>query len=190
MRQTQLNENGEGLPRYGNPTSTLDIAGDTGWTRDQIDRRMRKLVRTQYIRTVRRGNDGVVIFIQRAKKKQKVTRTGSAKTAEPNTQVPLNQRSQDARFRESQGTHDANQPKNQTVARFPTKSLSYSETSSYSNTDAAAKTAADDFLSLTGKELAKQETLPKGKSYAELDERRRFLLKQSEEIKARYGAHP
>src|SRR5258708_937114 len=91
MRQTQLNDYGEGLPRYGNPTSRKDIAGDTGWTVSQIDHWMRTLVHAGYIRTVKKGNDGVVIFIQKAKKKQRVRpdfhSTGSAKSAIPKNQV-------------------------------------------------------------------------------------------------------
>jgi hypothetical protein len=55
------------------------------------------------------------------------------------------------------------------------------------NTAAAAKTAAGDFFSLLGKELGKQKGLPRGKTRRELDERRRFLLRQGEELVVKYA---
>jgi hypothetical protein len=55
------------------------------------------------------------------------------------------------------------------------------------NTTAAAKTAAGDFFSLLGKELGKQNGLPRRKTQRELDERRRFLLRQGEELVVKYA---
>jgi hypothetical protein len=53
------------------------------------------------------------------------------------------------------------------------------------NITAAAKTAA---VSLRC--LVKEKSISKAKTERELDERRRLLLRQSEQIKARYGVQP
>jgi hypothetical protein len=71
----------------------------------------------------------------------------------------------------------------QSDAQFPT-TLTPKSLFNYNNT-AAAKTAAD-FLSC----LAEDKSIPRTKSQRELDERRRLLLRQSEQIKARYGVQP
>jgi DNA-binding MarR family transcriptional regulator len=203
MRQTQLNEQGEGLPRYGNPTSRKDIAGDTGWTLSQIDHWMRTLVHAGYIRTMRTGNDGVVIFIRNAKKKQRVRpdfhSTGSAKSATPKSQVaPI---SRGIGFRSSQigDTQIPNKFLNQAITELPTKDLSYSYTSFLGqHTDAAKSAACFPASSIREKvqeqkqtnpsfsEVQRQRQIPRPMTEKEIDQRRRLLLKQGEEIMARY----
>lgn len=130
MRQTQLNEQGEGLPRYGNPTSRKDIAGDTGWNVNQIKHWMNILVRTRYIRVVRQGNDGLIIFIQKAKKKQKVRPTGRADSARLKDQVGRNRPEIGFRSGGIDPTQAPNIYLNQSDSNAATKGLYYSYTSS------------------------------------------------------------
>lgn len=185
MRQTQLNEAGEGLPRYGNPISTHDILTDTGWSKNQIKKWMCRLRRAGYIRTVRSGNDGVVIFIAKAKKKQRVqANLGSAKSAPSNSQVVPNQRRIGLGSRQTGTTLDANPLLNQAVAVAPTISLSYSETPSLLQHGVAPKTGALTSISeiLRGKPTPKATPPLREMTEQEKQQRLRHLHQQAEQL--------
>lgn len=198
MRQTQLNEAGEGVVRYGNPTSRADIAADTGWSDSNVKRWTVRLVRVGYIRTVRSGNDGLIFFIKKGKNKAKnpkcsprflphsqgeVRCNGSSSVGlekcRPDSQVGLHETNSRA---ESAPTWASNLPENQATAPSPTtlipKNPFYYKT----------KWLADAHPSVTFllKEVAKAKAIPKAKTERELDATRRLLLKQAEEIKAKY----
>lgn len=147
-----------------------------------------------YIRTTRRGNDGVVIFIARAKKKtrnsgrsaKKVTDSvGSLKISERASEVPCNSGNMPARFPENQGADEANPMQNQELVAPRTKSLSYSEKPSLLQERADAKSASVFPLSL--KEILKKMQVPASElSERQLQARRSELLSQAETIKVRY----
>jgi hypothetical protein len=71
LRQTSVNDQGEGVVLYGNPLTREQIADDTGWNENNIRNWTRRLVRTGYIRAQRSGNDGCVFFVRKAKSKAK-----------------------------------------------------------------------------------------------------------------------
>ena len=182
MRQTQLNESGEGLPRYGNPISRADITGDTGWTLKQIEHWTAKLVGAGYIRVKRQGNDGLVFFIQKAKNKHKVARTGRPDSGRPDRQLSPDLGDFAPRSPKSQATCTPNSTENQGVTPFPTKSPSYSDNPSSLQHRSAAENAAPSLSSLL-KDLGKKKAVPSYKaSQAQIAERERLLSRQRQEI--------
>jgi hypothetical protein len=136
LRQTSMNEQGEGIVLYGNPLTREQIASDTGWSKNNIRNWTRRLVKTQYIRAVRSGNDGCVFFVRKAKSKVKNPRPDIAyfpAALQPNgnyVAVPQRVRSlaqvvpQKAEGQTLYGTTSASIPaKNQIDAQFPTSSI-------------------------------------------------------------------
>lgn len=71
MRQSQINESGEGLPHYGNPLTRKRIRDDTGFSERKIERWTERLVNAGYIHVERIGNKGLIFFIHKAKSKAK-----------------------------------------------------------------------------------------------------------------------
>ncbi len=71
MRQSQVNESGEGLPHYGNPLTFSEIAEDTGFPASTLRKWADKLTLAGYIHTTRVGNIGLIFFIHKAKSKAK-----------------------------------------------------------------------------------------------------------------------
>lgn len=173
-RQTGINDAGEGMVLYGNPLSREYIARDSGdlpeW---KIKTWTARLIKHRYIRAIRSGNRGMIFFIHKAKSKTKVGTDSHRPKRQVGTEL-------DRGRHESTPTYANNQHENQQDARFPTTLIP--KDLSYYNKDAAAQTAA---VSISC--LAKGKTIPRGMTEKELDERRRFLLRQSEEIQARYG---
>src|SRR6266403_539633 len=72
LRQTQINDAGEGVVLYGNPLSRKSIAKDAGgWPERRIKDWTARLIKAGYIRAVRAGNDGMIFFVRKAKSKTK-----------------------------------------------------------------------------------------------------------------------
>jgi hypothetical protein len=74
LRQTGLNEIGEGVVSYGHPITRQEITDDTGFADWRIKRWTDRLRRTEYIRTQKSGNDGLIFFVLEAKHKSKRAR--------------------------------------------------------------------------------------------------------------------
>lgn len=192
LRQTGINDAGEGVVLYGNPLSRKSIAKDTGgWPERRIKDWTARLIRAGYIRAVRSGNDGMIFFVRKAKSKSKNPKPSTlyfpvqCKEVGRKNVRPENQDGRETVLSgtEKRPTWADNSLAAQSDAHFPT-TLTSKSLSNYNNT-AAAKTAA---VSLSS--LAKDKSIPRAKSQRELDERRRLLLRQSEQIKARYGVQP
>jgi hypothetical protein len=191
MRQTQINDAGEGVVLYGNPLSRKSIAKDAGgWPERRIKDWTARLIKASYIRAVRAGNDGMIFFVRKAKSKTKNPKPSTRyfpvqckEVGRKNDRLEY----QDGRETvlsetEKRPTRADNSQVSQSDAHFPT-TLTPKSLSNYNNT-AAARTAA--VVSL----LSRKKSIPKAKTERELDERRRLLLRQSEQIKARYGVQP
>lgn len=71
MRQTGVNEAGEGIVNYGNPFTRVEIQEDTGYHERRLENWIDLLRRTAYIRTESKGNKGLTFFIKNAKSKSK-----------------------------------------------------------------------------------------------------------------------
>ena len=149
LRQTGLNEIGEGVVSYGHPITRKEIHEDTGYGASRIERWIERLRCTEYIRTEKRGNDGLIFFVLAAKHKTKKARV-AASVQPPEAQVtpPMLPPHKNA------ATYPTEDKKVTLVGGSPIpKSLSYP------NKDAAAKTAAG------VKSLSKQKEIPKPKTW-------------------------
>lgn len=98
LKQTALNESGEGVVNYGHPMTRSDIQDATGFHERRIEDWIDRLRRTGYIRTESRNKEGLIFFIQFAKNKTKrPTRKNVPVEAAPthnNGTVPLERASQ------------------------------------------------------------------------------------------------
>lgn len=86
LRQTGLNEAGEGIVNYGHPITRKEIQEDTGYGESRIERWTDRLRRTEYIRTEKRGNEGLIFFVLAGKHKTKKARV-AASALPPRPQV-------------------------------------------------------------------------------------------------------
>lgn len=71
LRQTGINEIGEGIVNYGHPITRMQIQTDTGYHERRLEDWIDLLRRTGYIRTESRNKDGLIFFVQNAKDKQR-----------------------------------------------------------------------------------------------------------------------
>ncbi len=206
MRQSQINESGEGLPHYGNPLTDEEISEDTGFSIRTIQSWRAKLIHTGYIHTARVGNTGLVYFIHKAKSKAKnpkpstryfpaelnpatgnyvpkvtprVTPKVSHNTAGPGPKVSHNPA---GTYAETCDTYADNSQENQSDTQNA-NTLIPKHLSNY-KTDPRAENARSPIPSF--KQLLEEKTVPRQKSEAALDERRRKLLLQAEEIKRKF----
>jgi hypothetical protein len=201
--QTALNKAGEGVVNYGHPLTFEQISDDLkGISTRTIRLWTARLRREGYIRTETHSNNGVTFWIMKAKQKTK-----QPKFANPTeTQRVMHSRHNSVGSPENSRHNSVGSEVNsrhpivpsqnkipaQTLADVPLAAVSDSPTPkgstsknlSYYNNTAAAKTAAD-LLS----PLAKDKSVPRGKSPRELDARRREMLSQAERIKAKYPAN-
>ena len=74
LRQTGINEIGEGIVNYGHPLTKAEIYADTGYSEKRVERWVKRLRDTEYIRTEQRPNEGLIFFVLGAKSKTKSTR--------------------------------------------------------------------------------------------------------------------
>lgn len=149
LRQTGLNESGEGIVNYGHPITRQEITENTGFADWRIERWTDRLRRTDYIRTEKSGNSGLIFFVLAGKHKTKRARE-AAKMLPPKPEVTTNLLPPD----KSAATYNLENKKVTLIGGSPIpKSLSYY------NKDAAAKIAAG------VSSLAKQKEIPKPKSW-------------------------
>jgi hypothetical protein len=149
LRQTGLNEIGEGVVSYGHPITRQEITDDTGFADWRIKRWTDRLRRTDYIRTQKSGNEGLIFFVLAAKHKTKRARD-RAKMYPPKPEVGTTMLPHDKNV----PTYPLEEKRVSLVGGSPIpKDLSYP------NKDAAAKTAA------VIKSLSKQVQIPKPKSW-------------------------
>jgi hypothetical protein len=197
VRQSQINESGEGLPHYGNPLRDEEVSADTGFSIRTIQSWRTKLIRTGYIHTTRVGNAGLVYFIHKAKHKAKNPKpstryfpaelqpSGNYKVSHnPAGLNPKVSQHPAGTCAETCDTYAANPSENQVVSRNA-KTLTPKHLSNY-KTDPRAKDARSPLSSF--KEILKEKTVPRSMSAAELDARRRELLLQGEEIMRKHPA--
>lgn len=80
LRQTGVNEIGEGIVNYGHPITRMEIQEDTGYHERRVENWIDLLRRTGYVRTESRGKSGLIFWVQNAKDKQR-KRRGNLETA-------------------------------------------------------------------------------------------------------------
>lgn len=162
LKQTAVNESGEGVVNYGHPMTREYITNETGFLDSRIERWVNRLRRLEYIRTEKRGNDGLVFFVLAAKNKTKSTRNSQMVAASAQPPKPRVAASAQPPIK-SAATYD-NEYKEVTLvggSPIPNSLSSY-------NKDAAAKPAAGVSLSQVAKSKAMPRP-PREKSTAELD---------------------
>jgi hypothetical protein len=178
LRQTGINECGEGIVNYGHPITRQQIQDDTGYGDWRIERWTDRLRRCEYIRTEKRGNDGLSFFVLAAKNKSKTKRNSQvldpAKMLPPGSVVAAKMLPP----RKNAATYVNENKTISLVGGFPIpKDLSY-----YNNT-AAAKAAA---VSTSFKEVLKSKQIQSPcLSEKQLQERMKLLRSQAEQIKAK-----
>jgi hypothetical protein len=169
LRQTSVSETGEGIVNYGHPQKRSSISRATGFPQWKIKKWMVVLLAKKYIRTEEFNPHGLVIYVQKAKQKNRRPgadqdrvkhRPGADQDRVPNWKSPY--------YRDS------------TRVEVYQKS-SIPKDLSYSNKDAAAKSAAVENLSPV------VQNLPREKSKAEIEERVRLLRIQAESLKGKYA---
>lgn len=149
LKQTGVNEAGEGVVEYGKPQTRASIAERTGYPEWQVKRWMDRLRRTEYIRTLH-AHEGVQIFVEKAKEKTRKAKQVGANLHRVNSEVGANLH---------RGCQSAPTQPLETIALESDGSVSITKSLSYYNKDAAAKPAAVPLLSL---EEQKQELRRKG----------------------------
>ncbi len=193
MRQSQINGSGEGLPHYGNPLTFAEIAEDTGFPASTLRKWAAVLTRTGYIHTRRTGNLGLVFFIHKAKSKAKSGKN-SCKVADKST-AKCGQ-SADAQVRpdmdapseQVRPSLDGVPPKDgRTYANKSFENEQVIENTNTLTSKSLSNYNTQESVSSLFKKAARKLQPPRGMSQASLDERRRLLLRQSEEIQAKYG---
>jgi SOS-response transcriptional repressor LexA len=198
--QTGINEWKEGLFDYGHPHTLKYISDEFGGTSERtIHRWIGILRKAGYIQTESHSNQGMTFWIAKAKdktKKPRVTEKVRAKLQPVSAKTPYAERvaSPENSLRETStefqnSLRDSVKESLQTAesAQFaaPIPKDFISESPSYYNKPADAKSASV-VSSLLG-EAARKLQPPRRTSQVSLDERRRLLLRQSEEMQAKYG---
>jgi hypothetical protein len=213
--QTALNQHGEGIVNYGHPLTFQQIGSDMkGIPSATIRKWTARLRREGYIRTESRGHEGLIFWIAKAKaktRKVKLTHEQDAETWFTHEQARFmqerspraNQDGEEIPSRANQNGEPASPRANQNGEREPKTPQVFSgefvadvsetpipkgfipESLSYYNKDSHAQTAC----SPTGllKELIRRRDVPRGPSAKELDQRRRELLRQGEEMARKYS---
>lgn len=192
--QTALNQAGEGVVNYGHSLRIRDIASDMkGIPERTIERWLGRLKREGYIRTEYHSNQGITFWIAKGKaktRKVKVTReqalgilNSPPQMAEsfPNSPPDV---AGSSLISPPQIVEESEEAVENAALAIPTPKDFTSENPSYYNKDAGAHDAPLSSLSL--KEVLRKIQTPVRSSQAELDETRRKLLLQAEEIKRKY----
>ncbi|HXL21950.1 MAG TPA: hypothetical protein VOA78_05760 [Candidatus Dormibacteraeota bacterium] len=203
MRQSQINESGEGLPHYGNPLTFAEIADDTGFPISTLRKWSDRLGRTGYIHTQRVGNLGLIFFIHKAKSKAKnpkphtryfpaelqpngdyrrmsakMTDKVTASQVRPNLDGPGEQ---------VRPNLDGVPPKNgRTYANNCIENQIDTPTSNTLTPKHLLNYNTQASVSSLLRKTARKLQPPRRMSQASLDERRRLLLRQSEEMQRKY----
>jgi len=209
--QTGLNQDGEGIVNYGHPITFQQIGDEMkGFPAATIRRWATTLRCESYIRSEPRGHDGLIFWIAKGKaktRKVKITHEEARSMEESAQELRFPNRANlngDGFPRRADLHTERPAPRPELngegaiktlqiltneyrtdVLETPTSKGPISESLSNYNKDAAAQTAAD--VSSLPSKAARQMQPPRRMNQEELDERRRLLLRQSEEIQARYA---
>lgn len=192
--QTSLNQAGEGVINYGHPLRIQDISIESkGIPCRTIERWLCRLRREGYIRTEYHSNQGITFWIAKGKdktRKVKITQEQAARILNSPPQMA-------ERFSNSPPdmagsstispphfVKESEQPVESTALAIPTPKGFTPESPSYYNKDAGAHYAP--LSSLPLQEILRKIQTPVRSSQADLDEARRKLLLQAEEIKRKY----
>jgi hypothetical protein len=211
--QTGLNQFGEGVVNYGHPRTFQEIGDEMkGISAETIRVWAATLRRARYIRTESHGHRGLVFWIAKAKaktRKVKITHEearfmlesarnlrhsprGNPNGQEISPREDLNGESILPR-EESNGEREPKTPQvfmGQFVAQVsdsPTPKGFTSENLSYYNKDSHAQSACSPTLPL--EKLIRRRDVPREPTARQLDERRRELLRQAEEMAHKYPLH-
>jgi hypothetical protein len=164
LKQTSVNEAGEGVVNYGHPITRMEIQEQTGYHERRVEDWIERLRRTSYIRTEPRGNEGLIFFVKSAKNKHKVSRNN----VPPKPEVSRNNVPRIPQLRAT----CADKPIKNEEDTLPHTSITPKDLSS-SNKDAASNPDAGVSIS----KLAKAKAIPRAfKSHKELDAERRRQL--------------
>ena len=191
--QTGMNQAGEGIVNYGHTLTLEQISYDTKGIRIRTIRRwIARLRREKYIRTEKHSNNGLTIWVLKAKSKTKRQRENSrpdvatsGKNSRPDVDASQRASRPDVATSKNEGS-----PKfldNPGITDFIYSSIPKGfipKDLSYYNKPAAARDAAVS-LSCLG-EIQSQKQMPRPMTEKETDQRRRFLLRQGEEMKKKY----
>jgi len=172
MRQTGQGE--EGIVARGSVVTYAQIADEMNCKRGSVREWMARLIREAYVR-IERDRRGIRIFV-RNPKKFRVSEVQHSKS-------PVSAGSSAGGVSEPQLSKAIHVVENAATSEILLRS-DLTKLPRNNNTTAAAKAAAV-YLSSP----VKEKSIPRANTKRQLDERRRLLLKQSEQIKARYGAH-
>jgi len=206
LNQTGLNEAGEGVVRYGHPLTLERISNDSEGIKVRTIRLwLARLKRKGYIRTEVHGIKGIKVWIAKGKSKTKTPRIHREDTT---SSTRTSRHDRDGSIKLSRHNLVANtagsRHKSVAIAAYGTPQLAQDvgvaadfdssipkgfipKDLSYYNNTAAAKTAADDVSSLLRK-TAREKQLPLCMSEAQYQQRRKFLLKQKDELTRVYGS--
>ena len=91
LKQTGINEAGEGIVNHGHPMTRDYIQEETGFHERRVEDWINRLRRTRYIRTESRKNEGLIFFVLEAKHKTKASRYNvplKAEVSRSNGSVP------------------------------------------------------------------------------------------------------
>ncbi|MFI5095175.1 MAG: hypothetical protein ACHQIK_17195 [Candidatus Acidiferrales bacterium] len=200
--QTSLNQAGEGVVNYGHPLTLEYISTDLKGVPIRTLRRWAiRLKREGYIYSENHGHKGLTFWIAKGKaktRKVKVTYEEARSMLAPRPQMaaekvslwpnaateqpaprPFCATEQVAELPQSlDALVDAGKKISSIPKGITPKNLSYY------NKDAAAQNAALPIPPF--KKLAREKTMPRPMNQAEVDERRRFLLRQGEELERKY----
>jgi hypothetical protein len=205
LNQTGLNEAGEGVVRYGHPLTLERISNDSKGIKVRTIRLwLARLKRGGYVRTEMHSNKGIKVWIAKGKSKTKTPRIHrevtlpSSQNSRHDHDGSLENSRHDAVESISSSRHEnvasvsdvmMQSPQNDAVTiRFssPISKGSIPKDLSYYNNDAAAKAAAD--VSSLLRRTAGENQLAQSMSQAQYEQRRRFLLKQKDELMRVYGS--
>jgi hypothetical protein len=195
VRQSQINESGEGLPHYGNPLRDEEVSADTGFSIRTIQSWRAKLVRAGYIHTARVGNVGLVYFIHKAKHKAKNPKPSTRyfpAALQPNGSYKVSHDPAGPRLKVSQNLAGTSAEKRDTYASNSLENQGLPQNAntvipkhlSNYKTDPHAQAACSPTVLF--EKLIRRKGLPTPPSPKQLDERRRELLQQGEEMARKY----
>jgi hypothetical protein len=201
--QTSLNQVGEGVVNYGHPLTLGYISDDLKGVPIRTVRRWAvRLKREGYIRAENHGHEGLKFWIAKGKaktRKVKVTADEAKSELAPRPQMATEKPSHRPNMATGQPSprpfcvteQTGELPQSLNALADTSKEISSipkgftPESLSYYNKDPAAKNAALPIPSI--KKLAREKTMPRPMNLAEVDERRRFLLRQGEELARKYA---
>jgi IclR helix-turn-helix domain len=167
LRQTGVNDEGEGIVHYGKPITIREIAADTRLPRSTLHRWADLLIQQDYLRTEIQSSGGTIFWILNAKEKRKGEKRRPIHGTRISNPVPLTGQACPTDGTRIPPNAMKNKELNENATKESSKDLSYSNKDAASNPDAGVSIS----------KLAKAKAMPRTfKSQKELDAERRRQL--------------